>query len=136
MNPTKTLMLPLVAALCPPLSAGRGMTPSVPVPPESASDSRPAPFHGSVHVAALAACRDALTAYTGDGRSFERLRDAVHALARVARAEELTPEQMLVEIKSMLMEAPALRAMPTTRAEASRARLVSAAIRAYYGDEG
>jgi hypothetical protein len=36
----------------------------------------------------------------------------------------------------MLTDAPALRGLPPPRAEAERAKLVSAAIRAYFGAEG
>ena len=102
---------------------------SSPVPPES----RP---HSTTpeRAKALADCRGALDAYSGDPHAFDRVRAAIHALAVVARADRVSPEQMLIELKPVIADAPAMRAMPSAQAEATRARLVSVAIRAYYGE--
>jgi hypothetical protein len=41
---------------------------------------------------------------------------------------------MLIELKSVIIDAPVMRGMSSAQAEATRAKLVSVAIRAYYGD--
>jgi hypothetical protein len=84
----------------------------------------------------LAACRDALGRSSEDSRDFELVRAATHSLAEAAKRHRISPEQMLIELKVMLTDAPALRGLPPPRAEAERAKLVSAAIRAYFGAEG
>lgn len=84
---------------------------------------------------AVEACRVALAEYSADARAFERVAVAIRALAAVARAEQLTPEQMLIELKVVLGDAPSPHSIMTAAAaESLRARLVTVAIRAYFGE--
>src|SRR3954464_16053504 len=80
------------------------------------------------------ACRDALGSYSADSRNFELVRAAIHSLAAAARQHDLSPEQMLIELKTMLAESPVLRDLAPPRADAARTQLVSVAIRAYFSE--
>jgi hypothetical protein len=104
---------------------------SSPVPPD---DRFPAAAHSPERAEALATCRGAIGAYTGDAHSLEGVRVAIRALAGIARRDHVSPEQMLIELKSVIIDAPVMRGMSSAQAEATRAKLVSVAIRAYYGD--
>ena len=81
------------------------------------------------------AVRRAIARYTADVDPAE-LRQALKALAREAREKSVAPEQLLVLLKSIWYEQPAVRSAP---ADAERTRvlqqLVTMCIKEYYSLE-
>jgi hypothetical protein len=80
----------------------------------------------------LQAVRRAIARYS-DGADSAELRRALKALAREARERSVAPEQLLVLLKSIWYELPAVRSAP---ADAERTRvlqqLVTMCIKEYY----
>ena len=99
-----------------------------------AHDTGPLPPNaiGEEHLAAL---RRAIARYSV-GADPAELRQTLKALAREARAKSVPPEQLLVVLKSIWYELPAVR---TAEADAERTRvlqqLVTMCIKEYYATE-
>ena len=87
---------------------------------------------GEEHLVAL---RRAIARYSGGGDPAE-LRETLKALAREARDKSVAPEQLLLLLKSIWYELPAVR---SAQAEADRTRvlqqLVTMCIKEYYAVE-
>lgn len=59
---------------------------------------------------------------------------ALHELTRMARANDVPPEQVLIALKRSLEDDGSMRRFPGT-ARAARERLIGIAIRAYYAPD-
>jgi hypothetical protein len=81
---------------------------------------------------ALQLIRATLEQHSEIGYSLDALRSPVKVLCRLARAEKIPPERVLIDLKNALHSLPALDGLEPAQREATRSRVVQLAINAYF----